>query len=137
MNREIKFRIFHKGGSTDRINIDGYERIGKDGWEWMCLELNSDKGERWCSGVYPSSEKYIRAQFTGLKDKDGKEIYEGDILNIEAVSRSGEVKYESDHAGFIVQWEYSKNQHHISLDCDIAFNAEIKGNIYENKHLKI
>ncbi len=42
MNREIKFKVFHKGSITERIKIDGYERINGNRWEWMSLELNPD-----------------------------------------------------------------------------------------------
>ena len=80
-------------------------------------------------------------QFTGLKDKNGKKIFEGDKINISLPlggfwghvkqDKQGIVKYESDYGGFIVEWEYSRNQHHVKLDCDIAFEGEITGNIYD------
>lgn len=87
----------------------------------------------------------VMLQYTGLKDKNGKEIYEGDVLKVKLPiggfwgniqkERIGKVIYESDYGGFIVQWGYSKNQHHVILGCDIAFEAEIVGNDHENPEL--
>ena len=72
-------------------------------------------------------------QFTGLKDKNGKEIYEGDIL--EALDKhKGFVKYEKD--SFIVDGKAT----HIFytsfriLSLHIS-QQEIIGNIYQNPEL--
>lgn len=37
----------------------GYEILTNKGWFWRCFELDPDKGERWCPGVY-SNEKLKR-----------------------------------------------------------------------------
>jgi hypothetical protein len=60
-------------------------------------------------------------QFTGLKDKNGKEIYEGDIIT--------ERKYQA-----VVEWDEKSLQFncHGMLD---GKNYEVIGNIYENPEL--
>lgn len=47
MKREIKFAVYHIGKITDRKKLVGYERLVNGNWEWMSIELNPDKGERW------------------------------------------------------------------------------------------
>jgi len=74
---EIKFRVVDKKGE-----ILGYERIRNDQWEWRVPLLDSDHGERWTPGVIETSEPLKRDQFTNVKDKNGTEIYEGDICKI-------------------------------------------------------
>ncbi len=65
---DIKFQVLHKG------QIFGYERLTQSGWEWICIELNPDSGERWVKGVFNDNTELVRKQLIGL-DKDGKEIY--------------------------------------------------------------
>lgn len=69
------------------------------------------------------NSRFIQMKPTGLKDKNGKLIYEGDIAFIEA--------YEHKVA-FIVEAPYSG----LSLfNKDVAENIEIIGNIYDNPEL--
>jgi len=78
-------------------------------------------------------------QYTGLSDSNDVPIYEGDILKISYGAIGdviGQVLYEADHGGYIFQWERKgPNQHHINLNCDVAFESGIVGNIFENKEL--
>ena len=65
-------------------------------------------------------------QFTGLKDKNDVEIYDGDIISCQ--NKIGQVKYEESM--FVVDFERAKG--HLFT---ISDKCEIIGNIYENQEL--
>jgi hypothetical protein len=45
----------------------------------------------------------------------------------------GQVLYEADHGGYIFQWKRKgRNQDYDNLNCDLAFESVIVGNILEN-----
>jgi len=77
------------------------------------------------------SGKTVIMQSTGLKDKNGKEIFEGDILDIKDPEKL-EVKW--GNGGFYAATKrltgFCKLLNAVELDC-----AEIIGNIYENPEL--
>ena len=70
MNREIKFRAYL---SKKKIMVQPcYLEIFKDG------SLAVGENNNWINSYDASGENIM--QYTGLKDKNGKEIYEGDIV---------------------------------------------------------
>ena len=83
----------------------------------------------------------ILMQFTGLYDKNGKEIYEGDILNVGEnlvceivyVDKNVEDYGDEIHCAFHAK-VYIHNKT-IPLDSYLKNNCEIIGNIYENPEL--
>ena len=114
--RGIKFRSWHPTSKLMSIGfVLGYNYFGKvvDDTEGHPAILEAQDIAR--------NELKIM-QYTGLTDKNGKEIYEGDIL-----SYSGEVAYE--HAAY---WGANTSWLH-----DIVFeiDEEIIGNIFENPEL--
>ncbi len=82
-----------------------------------------------------NNDRFIPLQYTGLLDKSGVEIYEGDIIKDGDVI--GEVRY--DTPSFDFEPNNKKDKHYFSLGW--SYNSEgqplfeIVGNIYENKDL--
>ena len=131
--RQIKFRAWDKEekcfykrdcrafeGVLDDMVIDFKGNLFKRNLNSSVLSGTWDnKGEN----------RYILMQYTGLKDKNGKEIYEGDILH-----------YDSDDDNEVVEW-----QHILCHECGNGFGmgwnlcetqeSVIIGNIYENEGL--
>ena len=119
--REIKFRAWDK--------VFGMSQI-KD----IC-----DPYFRWDDMHTDNLNQLEIMQYTGLKDKNGKEIYEGDILRY-----SG--KYEKDHNNYLIKWSCNDsecgfvcnelgNEVNYMLTSVWRKNMEVIGNIYENKEL--
>ena len=72
-------------------------------------------------------------QYTELKDKDNKEIYEGDIL----FESFGEKYYKVifENGGFRAEFEGDFDEYSFDLIDVVAQGCEIVGNIYENSEL--
>lgn len=108
MKREIKFRVWN-----------GEEMVSPD-------YIDRDGSAHWHENSIPQSSKELM-QFTGLKDKNGREIYEGDIIKLIQYT------YYFTHTA-IFEVTIPK----IYLIDDIKHkNSEVKviGNIYENPEL--
>jgi hypothetical protein len=116
MNREIKFRAWDKSCNKMR---------GENGIK-DCFSLRSD-------GVY--NDDYILMQFTGLIDKNGKEVYEGDIVIHDSekivVSYGIQSVDAFEGAGFNLWSFYGQKLGGFRLQSEI----EIIGNVFENPEL--
>jgi uncharacterized phage protein (TIGR01671 family) len=131
MNRPIKFRVWDV--KNKKVLPESYFAILGNGKLIVTL-----------SGYYndftnTNQDDYVIQQYTGLTDSNDNPIYEGDILKISYGTMGdviGQVLYEADEGGYIFQWERKgPNQHHINLNCDVAFESVIVGNILENPEL--
>lgn len=82
-----------------------------------------------------SINEIILMQSTGLKDKNGKEIFEGDIVDYKG--REAVVKWHGSYASFIYRFvdglqERVSEWDPLFLAC---YHFEVIGNIYENPEL--
>lgn len=102
------------------FNNGNLDFIG-DAITWMCK--NND---------------FVLMQSTGLMEKNGKEIFEGDILSIETDEENVrvEVSWDSKHALFVFESKkYNEKEALGELFEDNSYPFKIIGNIYENPEL--
>lgn len=120
--REIKFRAWDS--SKDRWVIQSdYIHVDLDGSITYCDDDGSETNRN----------DLTLMQYTGLKDKNGVEIYEGDILRYGASKSSGTIAdvYIKD---IVVEWQSDKAGFNLNAD-SVADMYEVIGNIHKNPEL--
>ena len=117
--REIKFRAW----DTKKERFDYYPLISNGS------VYNVDAFD---DLVEYSEGRMILQQYTGLKDKNGKEIYEGDFLQDD--DGIGEVEWVNEHCGFRVFTRNPSLYHNLESDGSLR-NSLVIGNIYEHSYL--
>lgn len=71
-------------------------------------------------------------QYTGLTDKNGRKIFEGDILRSDE-NKVGQVQWFEEHSAFMI-WNNTENKVHFLYDNDFS-KIEVIGNIFDNPEL--
>ncbi len=131
--RDIKFRVWDK--ETKHMHI-----CGEDVHDTINFEIETNRAyyynlQNGCGSLREDSD-YVLMQYTGLKDKNGKEIYEGDIIKICAEGLGGEaigkIVYDEYDLAFVL-----KNEVEELSEClwYAEQQLEVIGNIYDNPEL--
>ena len=120
------------------------KRIDNDKWVYGDLIhcYGADAGRifiKTFTGLYEVDPTTV-GEFTGLKDKNGKEIYEGDVIRSplsEDKTRPHRIFYHTGNAAFMGALIDRKELCYLRLDQDwiYKFGKEVIGNIHENPEL--
>jgi uncharacterized phage protein (TIGR01671 family) len=134
MNNRFKFRAWDKikkrfyNGTN--LNLNDYE------------EVYSDPAGIFFTGLHflqKDENQYIIQQYTGLNDKHGKEIYEGDIVQYNQNSSYDNMdfiaKWSDDKLGFIFQSNSGDELLNQTPHLNRFKHLEVVGNIFENSEL--
>ena len=132
MNREILFKakIKDNGKWVEGYYLEQYDTFGKK--EYFIFHSNKDGGWR-----KVEIDHDTLCQYTGLTDKNGRKIWENDIvkrtdLHVVSEPSVGFIEYDLENTSFLIHWmdkvEYSPTYHWKD-------RLEVIGNIFDNSDL--
>lgn len=123
--REINFRVWD---NVDKkfISLDDYQKLG-------AVEIENDgtltlsPRYRFLTSLAIMPERFIPCEFTGLKDENGKKIFEGDIVSYTIGKPNGDsVDIEKE----VVKFDYMQ-----LVQLEHSSYLKVIGNIYENQEV--
>lgn len=140
--REIKFRVWDK--RTNQMSLVANISFGDDGSSRTITAELAPKGQYYNGIVH--GESGILMQFTGLLDRNGREIYEGDIIKASLYGRPDAARGSCVYSVVFSECEgmwVLKDERDIIM-CPALYpctgsridqQLEVIGNIYEHPHL--
>lgn len=151
--REIKFRLWSKEYQEmfDMKHLTAMYTVSAKLDKEYIPEINESDVDMPLTGIMlPFHDDAVLMQYTGLKDKNGTEIYEGDIIQTYFSFSPGDAGYGVSQKPFIVTWDRErgafrgkkpKPEHFHLLNIIDFFQMqsqlyEVIGNIYENPELR-
>ena len=130
MKREIKFRVWSHDAKKFRSRIFVLTSNG--------LLMQVEHSDDCMFLTFPQESVQFAGLYTGLKDKNGKEIYEGDIMQSGKGKNFTVIFSKTKHKWSVALSHYPPNwsdrKRYKSMEWALE-NCEIIGNIYENPEL--
>lgn len=141
MSREIKFRVWDK--DLKKMHICGENQHDSISFSYPENEAHYYNLQNGCGSSTDGSGTYELMQYTGLKDKNGKEIFEGDIVEYNDFNslRTGGHAEDKIIVGKVAfscgMWMVKEKNcvHDLYEGLGNDEELEIIGNIYENPEL--
>lgn len=141
--REIKFRVWADNSHVDKPkSFVGWERLNPMGqWQYVQNGGSLEDDNSWDDGtLWSGSFRFLREQYTGLEDRNGVEIYEGDIVWLQGMKEKfvGPVVFDPNK-GFIakIPGKEAKPRHKYAEPGFVFHlkNCKVIGNVYQNPEL--
>jgi len=137
LSREIKFRAFYKEENCMFYSCEVLEWVI---WEFSCGEIKVVVQELGTEEKEWNVKDVPIMQYTGLTDKNGKEIYEGDVVTIpQDMAEAFGIKEKKGAVYFTRGCFYAAEDSSASMTNLALYTGEytgkVIGNIYENPEL--
>ncbi len=130
--REIKFRAWNNREKVMSL-LRGFDFLIKQ----AIINCPNEKSKTAISSWDYKDKEIKLMQFTGLQDKKGVDIYEGDILKYKYMFQdkmsTSEVVWNDERNGFYLYSE--REEQFFVLETELKKQFEVIGNIYENSEL--